>query len=147
MEIPPGSGRISTLGRISTRGKELEVTPAGFPTAWLDFLPDTLVGPDVAVERHSTGGGDRLLVLHKHSKDPKSSSPNTPPLRLLPLPLPLPHWMIASLTQGREDKAEVCRCPKSQERIQNQALCRVAQWWLQVLMLRGKKKKCPTPQH
>ena len=49
MEIPPGSGWISTLGRISTQGKELEVTPVGFPTAWLDFLPDTLVAPDVAV--------------------------------------------------------------------------------------------------
>ena len=50
LEIPPGSGGISTHGRISTRGKELEVTPAGFPTAWLDFLPDTLVAPDVAVK-------------------------------------------------------------------------------------------------
>ena len=64
MEIPPGSGRISTLGRISTRGKELEVTPAGFPTAWLDFLPDTLVGPDVAVD---DGGGraDEKRTIHR----------------------------------------------------------------------------------
>ena len=95
-------------------------------------------------ERHSTG----LLVPHKYSKDPESSSPNTPPLRLLPLPSPLPHWLIASLTQGREDKTEACRCPKSQERIRNQALCRVVvQWWWQVLMLRDEMKKCcPTPQ-
>ena len=49
LEIPPGPGGISTHGRISTRDEELEVTLVGFPTAWLDFLPDTSVAPDVAV--------------------------------------------------------------------------------------------------
>ena len=54
LEIPPGSGGISTHGRISTRDEELEATLVGFPTAWLDFLPDTLVALDVAVD----GDGD-----------------------------------------------------------------------------------------
>ena len=35
---------------ISCRGKELELTLDGFPTARLDFLPDTLVALDVAVK-------------------------------------------------------------------------------------------------
>ena len=49
LEIPPGSGWIFTHGRIFTRGKELAVTLVVFSTAWLVFLPDTLVGPDVTV--------------------------------------------------------------------------------------------------
>ena len=48
-EIPPESGWIFTHGRIFTRGKELAVTLVVFSTAWLVFLPDTLVGPDVTV--------------------------------------------------------------------------------------------------
>ena len=85
-----------------------------------------------------SSGGDRQPAPRKHSKDPKSSSPNTPPLRLLLLLMP--HWMDASLTRrGGGDKGEVSRCPTLQERIQDQA-----QWLSQELMLRGKKKKyCP----
>ena len=54
LEISPRCGGISIYGRISHRGKELELTLVGFPTARLDFLPDTLVALDVAVD----GDGD-----------------------------------------------------------------------------------------
>ena len=49
LEIIPGFGGISTHGRISYQGRVLDMTLVVFPTAWVDFLPDTLVSPDVAV--------------------------------------------------------------------------------------------------
>ena len=46
----------------------------------------------------------------------------------------------------RQSRSMRLTSPTSQERIRNQALSRLAQWLLQVLMLRGKKKKCcPQP--
>ena len=46
LEIIPGFGGISTHGRISYQGRVLDMTLVVFPTAWVDFLPDTLVSPD-----------------------------------------------------------------------------------------------------
>ena len=69
-----------------------------------------------------------------------SSSPNIPQSPLLPFPH-LSSWMIAMLAARKGNRAEVCRCPRSQEQIiRNQVQSRLAPCLSQVLMWRGKKK-------
>ena len=85
---------------------------------------------------------------HKHWRDPSRSwrdptsrsSHNTHPFPLLPL-LPHSSWTSARLTEG-EDKAEVCLCPTSQERILNQSE-KTPQWFSRLLKLRDTKKCSP----